>query len=476
MRRLRMDHEAVSQTVAFVVGLSLFMGFLVTLIISSADSPDSSASIIQDTQNRLDAERIADMLASSPGIGWETGADNINRLGLVDRETNQLNAENMDKLRGAKYESDPFNGKVDYEEALESLGLPTDDRLGIHIRITPVGLHNQLAFSSLSHVKTSYIADWENTPRDFVVTFASDQAMVDDARAQIQATIGAGTQSERDTIVSLDTGFDNRVNLWGFTILAENLATGDQQPLQDALTDKSLMRGDIYIDDSQYLSFNQDSGNGLFEDSLPIYDLLIIGSTVQHSSLTSNNVKHPIADWTLAGGTLLVLGSESQNFQWLQPLFSVGTTTVNAAPSAPDVSHPMLHEPYELDWTSYDNFGLGWNLKKSGAQASYEKFQHIITSEDKDILAVSNEGAFGDGRVFLTAFRPEDIFIQQSPDEAYNFLRNIALFDDRSQLYLDYGPTPPEGAAVSAAIRTTHLPDPDLGMVNVRITVLYWGV
>ncbi len=472
MRRARMDHEAVSQTFGSLVALTVFLGFFGALIIATSEP---STSNVKDTQNRLEAERIADLLAGSPGVGWDTGADNLARLGLVDPATHQINLAHLEALRGASYQANANNGKVDYEEALASLGLPTDGSLGFHLRMTPVGLQQRLQTASLAHIDTALIADWENTPRTFTVTQSTDQTMVNDARAQVDATISSLTQHERDTIASLGVGYDDNVNLWGFTITAVHPITGASTPLADAMSDPSLLDGDLYIDDKQYLAFQQASSKGLLEDQLPAYEVLIIGSTAAQSSLTSNNVKQPIADWVIAGGTLMILGSSSQNYQWLQPLFSVGTTTVNAAPAAPDVSHPMLHEPYELDWPNYEHFGIGWDLKQNGAHASYEQFQHVITSGNKDLLAVSNEGAFGAGRVFLTAYRPEDIFIDQGAPEAHNFLNNLVIFGDRSYLYLDYGPTPPDNAIVSAAVRTTQILDPNLGMINIRLTILYWG-
>ena len=472
--------DAVAQTVAFIVALAFFMGILGALLVATGDTPDSDGSEVQDAQNRLDAQRLADVLVGSPGIGWGTegalDADAVERLGLQHPDGVRIDDDRLDALRGASYHADATNGKLDYEEALASLGLPLDNTLGFHIRMAPVGLQKTLLAADLSHIRTAYVGDWDLSSTTVTVDLGTDQMMVDQARALVAQSIGPGTQSERDVVDALGVSYDDLVDLNGLDVRVHNPVTGTTQPLRDALLDPSLMDGDLYPDSKQYLSAVQPSGKGLVEESIWEYDILIAGSTIDHESLTSANVKQPVADWTLAGGTLMVLGSGSQNFQWLQPLFSVGTTTVNAAPAAPDVSHPMLHEPHPLDWPSYDHFGLSWKLKDSGAVATHEKFQHIITSQDEDILAVSNEGAFGTGRVFLTSYRPGDIADSIAALEATNLVSNMVLFSDRAHLYLDYGPTPPPDAAVSAAVRTTQVLDEDLGMINIRMTILYWGV
>lgn len=471
------DQDAVTQTVAFIVALAFFTGILGALVVATADTPHSVDSEVQDAQNRLDAQRLADVLVGSPGIGWAGGPDAVSRLGLLHDDGSRLDDDRLDALRGAAFDADPTNGKVDYMEALESLGLPTNNELGFHVRMAPVGLQKTLQAADLSHIRTAYVGDWSLSSTTVTVDLGTDQEMVDQARALVGQSIGPDTQSERDVINGLGVSYDDLVNLHGLDVqVVTDPAAGTTEPLRSRLADPSLMDGDLYLDNKQYLAHPQPSGKGLVEEHVWQYQVLFIGSTIDHESLTSANVKQPIADWTLAGGTLMVLGSGSQNFQWLQPLFSVGTTTVNAAPAAPDVSHPMLHEPYSLDWPSYDNFGLSWKLKDSGVVATHEKFQHVITSEGEDILAVSNEGAFGTGRVFLTSFRPGDIAQSLSSLEAGNFVNNMVLYSDRAHLYLDYGPTPPPDTAVSAAVRTTQVLDGDLGMVNLRITILYWGV
>ncbi len=468
MQRRGHESEAVTQVVSFIVASAFFLAVFGALLMATTDASSADGNQIQDTHNRLEAERIADLLAGSPGTGWVAGPEAVTRLGLQSADGSQLDSYRLDALRGAVYDHDPTNNKVDYLDALASMGLPTDGSVGFHLRMTPVGLQKQLQAADLSNIRTAYIGDWPGVNLDLTVALGSDDAMVADARAQIDTQIDFLTSQERAVIDAIGLGFDDLVDL-NSAQLDVDLGLGVTVPLGTVLSSTGLLDGDVYVDQKQYLDI-------VLGNDLPNYDLLIIGSTVDQSSLTSAAVKQPIADWVMNGGTLMVMGSSTQNFQWLEPLFSVGTTTVNAAPAAPDVSHPMLHEPHELDWPSYDNFDLAWDLKDAGAIASFDKFQHIITSDGEDILAVSNEGAFGDGRIFLTSYRPEDIAGQLDVIEAGNFVNNLVLYSDRAHLYLDYGPTPPDNAAVSAAVRTSQIHDADIGMVNVRLTILYWGI
>ncbi len=466
--RARSDSDAVAQTVAFIVASAVFLGVFGAILVATSDGPREDGGRVQDSANRVEAERLADVLVASQGIGWASGADGLDRLGLQHDDGARLDTTRLDALRGAAHAVDGANGKVDYEEALAGLGLPNDGTVGFHVRIAPVGIQNQLQAADLSHIRTAYVGDWLSLDTSLEVDLAADLSMVADARAQAEVDIGLLPPNERQVLVDLGLGFDNSVHLLDGIDVEVDLSPLPDVDL-DALVPDSLLEGDVYPDNKQYL-------NTVLADRLPEYDLLVIGSTVAHNTLTSNAVKDAVRDWVMAGGTLFVFGSESNNFQWLQPLFHVGTSTVNSAPAAPDVSHPLLHEPHELDWTSYDHHGLGWDLPSQGANAVYDEFQHIITTDGDDVLTVSNEGTFGTGRVFLTTYRPSEVSSLLSHDEATNLVHNMVLFSDRSHLYLDYGPTPPDGAAVSAAVRTTQVEDADLGMVNVRVTVLYWGV
>ncbi|MCA1811013.1 MAG: hypothetical protein LC623_03260, partial [Halobacteriales archaeon] len=153
--------------------------------------------------------------------------------------------------------------------------------------------------------------------------------------------------------------------------------------------------GDVYPDVKGYIDAN-------LAGRLAGYDLLVVGSGVDQSSLTANAVKSAIRDWVLAGGTLVVLGSDKSNYQWMQPLFDSGIKTANGAASAPDPSHPLLQEPHTLDWPNYNDHSLGWDIKTDG-------FSDVIVKDGQDVMAVSDDGSLGSGRVILTTYLPREI-------------------------------------------------------------------
>ncbi|HJQ94007.1 MAG TPA: hypothetical protein VJ874_06980, partial [Candidatus Thermoplasmatota archaeon] len=195
---------------------------------------------------------------------------------------------------------------------------------------------------------------------------------------------------------------------------------------------------------------------------------------VDHGNLVE--VKEDFSDWvTEEGGTLIVLGSTEKSTQWLYPLLHAGVNTVNGAPTAPDVAHPLLKVPNDLAWTSYDSHGQGWDIKENGAVAAYEDFSHVVIQDGEDVLAVSKEASFGEGRIILSTYYAGDIAGSLSLDEAKAFLENMVTYADRSALYLDYGGMVPADQPVALAVRQNWLWDEVYGQVPVRIEVLAWG-
>jgi len=271
---------------------------------------------------------------------------------------------------------------------------------------------------------------------------------------------------ERAAIRLLGVAYDDRIHLASGTpsVLVES---GLIDPTLLSVVGASDLEGDVFPDNKQYL-------DAVLADRLDEYEVLFMGSGIDHSALTSQVTKDAIKSFVYGGGTLMVMGSNAQSTQWLQPLFDVGIKTVNGGPFAPDVSHPLLHEPHPLDWDAYDHHGLGWDLKSQGAGAHYDDFTHVIVASGKDILAVSNDGAFGAGRVFLTEFRPREIADAMGLTEAQNFLGNMFLYAEKDHLYLEYGPQVADGVEVTAAIRQTHVWDSEIGMVPVRIELHLW--
>lgn len=451
--------SAVGQVLTFLVAGALFLGVVSAALLLSRNAGKQDHGAHEAAQQQ-EATGLADILVGSAGLGWAAGADHVGRLGLMATNGSGLQPESLDALRGAMFAS-TTNGKVDYADARTSLGLTgTQD---FHLRIYPVALGSVYKAGD-SRQRTGYIGDWVSLPA-ITVPQSTASGELAAAQAAINATMFAQTSAERQALRDLGLHFTDSVYLLPatpVTILDRPLPALDI-PLLSALN-VPYVDGDVYPDINGYI-------DATLPGRLVNYDLLIVGSGVDQNAMTSNAVKSAVHDWVMAGGTLVVLGSDKLNYQWLQPLFSSGVKTANGAASAPDPSHPLLQQPHELDWTHYNDHGVTWAIKAQDAQG----FSDVIVQGGNDVLAISNDGAFGAGRIILTTYLDREVASGISQLEAENFIENIVLFTDHSKLYLEYGPTQPSDQPVAVEVRQSYVYDPILGQVPVRIEVHYWG-
>ncbi len=445
---------------AFLVAGAVFLAVVGAILLAGRDAVSDGTDAAAE---RSSAGSLVQILVDSPGVGWAGGPEAVTRLGLAATNGSGLQDSSLEALRGATPGADGVNGKVDYEEARASLGLTEGEQF--HVRMYPVGLPSAYR-SGLGGLRTGFIGDWVNLATVTVALAPSDE-MLASAQAGLDTAMFSLTAEERQALVDLGVDFDDRVFLSTAspTILVSIPLLPDP-PLLEQLN-LPLVEGDVYPDDKTYLRLNLPGRIGL-------YDVLVVGSEVDHASLTDAATKEAIRDWVLAGGILLVFGSDAQNTQWLQPLFQVGVQTVNGGAFAPDPSHPMLREPNALDWTAYDSHGQGWDIKSQGSGAHYDDFSHVIVEDGLDLLAVSGDGTFGDGRVLLSTYRPREIAMAQGLTEAENLMANLLLYADRSHLYLEYGPTIPPDMEVTAAVRESHVWDPLFGQVVVVVELHLW--
>lgn len=227
--------------------------------------------------------------------------------------------------------------------------------------------------------------------------------------------------------------------------------------------------GDVYPDLKTVL--NNDlaalllGGDGA--GTLAHYNAIVVGSNVDHNAMTSAAAKQAIRDWVFAGGFLIVFGSDEQSVTWLQPIFHSAISSASGGISTPDATHPVLHTPNELDYASFATGGLAWRYN-SGSDAY---FTHVVKQGADDVLGVSEAGAFGEGGVLLSTWRPYDLQGGGAtgvcdPDAlsgscpALQLVHNYLVMGYRD-LYVDYGPAIPEGqdVAVSRHIATTFHPE-----------------
>lgn len=469
-RRIQEDRQASTQTISLLVAAAIFMAAVSAVLLASHDST-SDHSAADSATHDIAAASLADIIIGSPGIGWTLGADQVTRLGLGATNGSGIQPSSILALKGAMASS-AANSRVDYDDAQRSLGIDPAGGQEFHIRMYPVGM-DTVYDASLSGIRVAYIADFDtgtnNLPSVTLPSTTLPGDYVTAANAKFNETMVSPTHLERDAIDDLGLAFTNRIHVSSASaspdVLVDQLLVADIDAV--ATLGEPAFEGDVYPDLKNYLD--------IFAPRLPEYDILIVGSGVDHSSLTANAVKLAIKNWTLAGGTLVAMGSSGQSYQWLQPLFHVGIATVNGAAMAPDVSHPVLKEPNELAWTSYDSHGRGWDIKDQGSGAHYDDFSHVIVQGGEDVLALSKDGAFGLGRIMLTTYMPREIAGTLGQDEAMGFIENIVLYADHTNLYLEYGPAAPLGESVSIAVRQSWLWDETLGQVPVRLEIQTWG-
>lgn len=221
----------------------------------------------------------------------------------------------------------------------------------------------------------------------------------------------------------------------------------------------------VMDDDLPLRLIDQDTGKPRYD----ITSVLVVGSQVSQSAMTSASAKHAVRDWVQGGGMLIVYGSYSQNVQWLQPLFQSGIHSSSGGLSTPDESHPLLRTPDRLTYDAYENNDLAWRLNAGHD----EYFSNVVEQDGAPVTGVSDPGAFGKGTVILTTWQPYDVF-GDGPGtaglEGMKLANNLLTIGYRS-LYLDYGPPLPDQVTVIPAATKASILHPDLGPVTLDVVV-----
>lgn len=225
--------------------------------------------------------------------------------------------------------------------------------------------------------------------------------------------------------------------------------------------------GDIFGDDS--------NGPNEIADELPRYSTLIVGSEVSQTALNAAATKYAIADWVQAGGNLIVLGTDQQQSNWLEPIYHAAQITANGGIGTPDPTHPVLSSPNKLNYQSYLDRGRAWRID------SDQPFTHVLTrtlpngGSMHDTLAIAAPGTYNDGTVVLTSYMPGSLLTPQDDEEAKRFLHNL-MSQSYNMLFLDYGPPVPDGVPVGSSQRLVAVPHPNVpgAVVEVRIVMYVW--
>ncbi|MCA1814283.1 MAG: hypothetical protein LC624_10105 [Halobacteriales archaeon] len=232
--------------------------------------------------------------------------------------------------------------------------------------------------------------------------------------------------------------------------------------------------GDVYMDFSSAL--NNDFADNISADGLlKNYTAIVVGSNVDQNAMNSGAAMSIIRNYTLAGGLLVVLGSQSQQVGWLQQLFDASITTPGNGLGAPDPTNPILHVPEELGYTTYPDNGLTWSF---GSADDASHFTHVINrgsvASTLDQVALSKPGHYGNGTIVLTGWQPYNLTAPQSEREAERVLYNF-LMQVRGSLYVDFGPQLPTYQPVASTSRIATAADPLAPGQTIMVRVVLYA-
>lgn len=207
------------------------------------------------------------------------------------------------------------------------------------------------------------------------------------------------------------------------------------------------------------------------------YEFLVVGSDVDHEAFLASDgyVRAAITDWVVAGGRLLVLGSEDADSAWLDGTFTVpGTPQSSSAlvDGASDFTHPLVTSPRMLRVASLDWSAPSWSPS--------DDFVTVLVGEEGThgdrvpVLSASSAPArFGGGLVLATA-RPGLAELEQrlvARDALANWLAYLLHYD----LQGEAGDSIPARVAYGHAslMGVTH--SPATGREEpVRVSVFVW--
>lgn len=268
--------------------------------------------------------------------------------------------------------------------------------------------------------------------------------------------------------VSATTLFTDKVNMDPIAVKEVNLLAQLMQGFNPTRYHPTTNpTGDVFGDDT--------NGPSELTGLLPRYTTLVVGSEVSQTALTPAGVKQGIAEWVQDGGNLVVLGTYSQESQWLQPIYHAAQTTANGGISAPDPTHPILLAPNRLGYHAYLDRGRAWDVDADAP------FTHVLNRGSdgngyQDTIAVSHPGAYNNGTVVLTSYMPGTLTTPQDDAEAKRLLHNL-LSQSHNMLFIDYGPPIPPGVPVGSDSRLVAVPHPNVpgAVVEVRLVMYVFG-
>ena len=456
----RDGEDAIGQVYGFMVGGILFLAAIAG-IFAFTEGAGREPVGARTAEQSIDANNLVSLVIGSAGSGW-SDPDGLTRFGLLNDTGQSLDPHHLQLLNAGDDLAAQDNGLLDYEEARAALGLTGAS--GFRMAVTALDYQEALKQHDFSHIKALYIGDFTSLS---TITLGVGQGSIINGNLGLNASMGANTGLERTVIDSIGVDFDNHVHMTLATpsiVVQITTIPPVTTPLLPFLG-LTLYDGDVLYDNKQYL-------DAVLPGKLSLggYDLLILGSGIDHSTLTANSVKSSIDSFVRGGGTMMVFGSPGGNFNWMQPIMDLSAASVSGAVTAVHADHEILTTPWDLNWPAYPTNNLAWTIGVPG------NFENILMQGGKPVVAVSNDGAIGSGNVFLSSIQPRAVAASLGAAEASHFMFNMLLYDRDSadDPTVVFGPTPPEGTPVSSARRTAVVVDGGIE-IPVRIELLTWA-
>jgi hypothetical protein len=185
------------------------------------------------------------------------------------------------------------------------------------------------------------------------------------------------------------------------------------------------------------------------------YGVVIVGSGAQQGAFNSAVVRDAFANFTTAGGLLLILGSNESYVTWPDALTNA-TSRHNLTSVQPDpptaTRHALLTQPYVLDYANWAKPPGTWWFRTSSDASRW------VTALDKDdlsthpVLALNKTGTVGLGMIIVTTVQPGMIESPQNQSEHGKFWTNMLGYY-LAPLFVDFGPPVPTSATVGVTSR-----------------------
>lgn len=207
---------------------------------------------------------------------------------------------------------------------------------------------------------------------------------------------------------------------------------------------------------------------------LPVYDVMVVGSTVDHSELDRPDVRDRFASWVRAGGGLAVLGNDAPSAAWLgslAPTLTVAGKSGTVAVVGPD--EPLINVPHDLEADAYDPVFTGGDPVVWSATET--RFHAAVALEEDPGNFTAGAAFPGAGTLVPTSYRPRLIRDELGRDESRRFQANLVHLAATGAANLVYGEPPIQEARAATITRDVVVQHPVLGAVRAQLSLTVWG-